>query len=52
LIRPKKRENLEKADGKQFMRKVVNVSSVARANGNIGQVNYSTAKEGMTDTAR
>ncbi|MBW1642117.1 MAG: SDR family oxidoreductase [Deltaproteobacteria bacterium] len=37
----------EKEEGKQVMRKVVNVSSVAGTNGNAGQVNYSTAKAGL-----
>ncbi len=37
----------EKEQGKQVMRKVVNVSSVSGTDGNAGQINYSSAKAGM-----
>jgi 3-oxoacyl-[acyl-carrier protein] reductase len=37
----------EKAQGKQIMRKVVNISSGAGMNGNPGQVNYSAGKAGV-----
>jgi 3-oxoacyl-[acyl-carrier protein] reductase len=43
----------EAAEGREVMRKVVNISSMAGTNGNAGQVNYSSAKAalvGMTKT--
>ncbi|RYY28740.1 MAG: SDR family oxidoreductase [Sphingomonadales bacterium] len=43
----------ELAEGREVMRKVVNISSIAGTNGNFGQVNYSSAKAalvGMTKT--
>ena len=43
----------EIAEGREVMRKVVNISSIAGTNGNVGQVNYSSAKAalvGMTKT--
>lgn len=43
----------EAAEGREVIRKVVNVSSMAGTNGNAGQVNYSSAKSaliGMTKT--
>ena len=38
----------EKAEGKQVFRKIVNVSSISGTMGNAGQVNYSSAKAGVT----
>jgi 3-oxoacyl-[acyl-carrier protein] reductase len=38
----------EKAEGKEVFRKIVNVSSVSGTMGNAGQVNYSSAKAGVT----
>jgi len=38
----------EQASGQEKMRKVINISSVAGTGGNVGQVNYSSAKAGMT----
>jgi len=43
----------EAAEGREVIRKVVNISSMAGTNGNPGQVNYSAAKSamiGMTKT--
>jgi 3-oxoacyl-[acyl-carrier protein] reductase len=43
----------EAAEGREVIRKVVNISSMAGTNGNAGQVNYSSAKSalvGMTKT--
>ena len=43
----------EAAEGREVIRKVVNVSSMAGTNGNAGQINYSSAKAaliGMTKT--
>ena len=43
----------EAADGREVIRKVVNISSIAGTNGNAGQINYSSAKAalvGMTKT--
>jgi 3-oxoacyl-[acyl-carrier protein] reductase len=43
----------EAADGREVIRKVVNISSMAGTHGNAGQVNYSSAKSaliGMTKT--
>lgn len=43
----------EAGEGREVMRKVVNVSSMAGTNGNAGQINYSAAKSaliGMTKT--
>ncbi|MCP3730980.1 SDR family oxidoreductase [Sphingomonas sp. MG17] len=43
----------EAAEGREVIRKVVNISSMAGTNGNAGQVNYSSAKAalvGMTKT--
>ncbi len=43
----------EAAEGREVIRKVVNISSIAGTNGNAGQVNYSAAKSaliGMTKT--
>jgi 3-oxoacyl-[acyl-carrier protein] reductase len=43
----------EAANGREIIRKVVNISSMAGTNGNTGQVNYSSAKAalvGMTKT--
>lgn len=43
----------EAADGREIIRKVVNISSMAGTHGNAGQVNYSSAKAavvGMTKT--
>jgi len=43
----------EAADGREVVRKVVNISSMAGTNGNAGQINYSSAKAalvGMTKT--
>ena len=43
----------EAAEGREVVRKVVNISSMAGTNGNIGQVNYASAKAalvGMTKT--
>jgi 3-oxoacyl-[acyl-carrier protein] reductase len=43
----------EAADGREVIRKVVNISSMAGTNGNAGQINYSSAKAalvGMTKT--
>lgn len=43
----------EAAEGREVIRKVVNISSIAGTNGNPGQVNYSAAKSamiGMTKT--
>jgi 3-oxoacyl-[acyl-carrier protein] reductase len=43
----------ETADGREVIRKVVNISSMAGTNGNAGQINYSSAKAalvGMTKT--
>lgn len=43
----------EAAEGREVIRKVVNISSIAGTNGNAGQVNYSSAKAamiGMTKT--
>lgn len=43
----------EAAEGREVIRKVVNISSMAGTNGNAGQVNYSAAKSalvGMTKT--
>src|SRR3546814_444103 len=45
----------EAAEGREVIRKVVNVSSMAGSSGNQGQVNYSSAKAamiGMTKTMR
>ena len=38
----------EKAEGKEVFRKIVNVSSISGTMGNAGQVNYSSAKAGVT----
>ena len=43
-----KREQAANVDGRANPRKVVNVSSVSGVYGNAGQVNYSTAKAGIT----
>lgn len=43
----------EKAEGKQIMRKIINITSVSGVDGNAGQVNYSSAKAavvGLTKT--
>lgn len=43
----------EASEGREVIRKVVNISSIADTNGNAGQVNYSSAKSaliGMTKT--
>jgi 3-oxoacyl-[acyl-carrier protein] reductase len=40
------KQEMEK-DGKAIPRKIVNISSVAGTNGNIGQTNYSSAKSGV-----
>src|SRR5690606_38041119 len=37
----------EAAEGREVVRKVVNISSVAGTGGNPGQVNYSSAKSGV-----
>lgn len=37
----------EAADGREVIRKVVNISSIAGTSGNPGQVNYSSAKSGV-----
>ena len=37
----------EAAEGREIIRKVVNISSVAGTGGNIGQANYSSAKSGV-----
>ena len=37
----------EAAEGREVFRKVVNISSGAGVNGNVGQANYSAAKAGM-----
>ena len=37
----------EQAEGRSVTRKVVNISSVAGTSGNMGQVNYSSAKSGV-----
>ncbi|MGB6120248.1 MAG: SDR family NAD(P)-dependent oxidoreductase [Mesorhizobium sp.] len=37
----------EQAEGREVVRKVVNISSVAGTGGNAGQVNYSSAKSGI-----
>jgi len=39
---------MEKDEGREVFRKVVNISSVAGLGGNAGQVNYSAAKAGIT----
>lgn len=39
---------VEKDEGREVFRKVVNISSVAGLGGNAGQVNYSAAKAGIT----
>ncbi|MEE4250210.1 MAG: SDR family NAD(P)-dependent oxidoreductase [Alcanivoracaceae bacterium] len=39
---------LEKDQGREVFRKVVNISSVAGLGGNAGQINYSAAKAGIT----
>lgn len=39
---------LEKDEGREVFRKVVNISSVAGLGGNAGQINYSAAKAGIT----
>jgi 3-oxoacyl-[acyl-carrier protein] reductase len=44
LREPAKREA---AEGRQVFRKVVNVTSIAGTQGNLGQVNYATAKAGL-----
>lgn len=49
----RKAAEAEAAEGREVFRKVVNISSVAGTGGNMGQVNYSTAKSavlGMTKT--
>jgi 3-oxoacyl-[acyl-carrier protein] reductase len=38
----------EQAEGTEYFRKIVNVSSVSGTMGNAGQVNYSSAKAGVT----
>jgi 3-oxoacyl-[acyl-carrier protein] reductase len=38
----------EKDEGREVFRKVVNISSVAGLGGNAGQINYSSAKAGIT----
>jgi 3-oxoacyl-[acyl-carrier protein] reductase len=38
--------------GQEVFRKVVNISSIAGTNGNAGQVNYSSAKAGVTGLTR
>jgi len=38
----------EAAEGREVIRKVVNISSMAGTNGNAGQVNYSSAKAAVT----
>lgn len=42
----------EKEAGKQVHRKVVNISSIAGLYGNVGQVNYSSAKSGVIGMTR
>jgi 3-oxoacyl-[acyl-carrier protein] reductase len=37
----------EAAEGREVFRKVVNVTSIAGTQGNVGQVNYATAKAGL-----
>ena len=44
LREPAKRESSE---GREVFRKVVNVTSIAGTQGNLGQVNYATAKAGL-----
>lgn len=39
---------VEKDEGREVFRKVVNISSVAGLGGNAGQINYSSAKAGIT----
>jgi 3-oxoacyl-[acyl-carrier protein] reductase len=38
---------LERAEGREVFRKVVNVTSISGTQGNVGQANYSTAKAGL-----
>jgi 3-oxoacyl-[acyl-carrier protein] reductase len=38
----------EREEGREYFRKVVNVSSISGTMGNAGQANYSTAKAGIT----
>src|SRR3546814_11373837 len=38
----------EAAEGREVIRKVVNISSMAGTHGNAGQVNYSSAKAAVT----
>ncbi|MFV0299906.1 MAG: SDR family NAD(P)-dependent oxidoreductase [Paracoccus sp. (in: a-proteobacteria)] len=42
----------EAADGREVFRKVVNISSIAGLGGNVGQVNYSSAKAAVTGLTR
>lgn len=42
----------EKAQGRQVMRKVVNISSIAGLYGNAGQINYASAKSGLIGLTR
>ena len=44
LREPAKREQ---AEGREVFRKVVNVTSISGTQGNVGQVNYSSAKAGL-----
>jgi 3-oxoacyl-[acyl-carrier protein] reductase len=39
---------LEMAEGKEYFRKVINITSVSGTMGNAGQANYSSAKAGVT----
>lgn len=50
IIRIKAKE--EAAQGREVIRKVVNISSVAGTRGNAGQTNYSSAKAGVTGLTR
>lgn len=43
----KKATEVEKAEGRRIVRKVVNISSTSGVNGNAGQSNYSSAKAGV-----
>lgn len=42
----------EQAEGREVIRKVINISSVAGTSGNPGQVNYSSAKSGIIGMTR
>ncbi|MGH8788281.1 MAG: SDR family NAD(P)-dependent oxidoreductase [Cupriavidus necator] len=48
----KAQSQAEAAEGREVFRKIVNISSTSALNGNAGQMNYSSAKAGVTGMTR